>query len=462
MNGSVRTRTAVTVTACLAVFFSAALAGVAVAQRQASEGEPQEFVGFQAFDRTALPADVLFESVEGGFIQGVRCGTRPVGELEAMLIEADLDAWRRERAAAGDLPSPAQRLSIPVAFHVVTQGSRGDVSNSQLEQQIAVLNGAFGGAGFSFFLDSVDRTDNGGWFSGCAGSAERPMKEALAIDPARTMNIYTCEPDDGILGYAYLPGDLPSGHALDGVVLLHSSLPGGSAAPYNRGDTGTHEVGHYLGLLHTFEGGCSDGDRVADTPAEGSPAYGCPTGRDTCPGGGDDPIRNFMDYTDDACMDRFSSGQANRMADMTGRYRPGLGSGSPGGGGGGDGGGDGGDGGDSGDGGNVGDGAPEEPVDLRPLPPEQRTPSGVGRDRTPRFRWLPVADAKRYRLQVFREDGRKVIDTEYFLRMCDEVLCGANPGRRLKPARYGWRIQSGNEHGWGEWSPYRGFKVRER
>lgn len=216
--------------------------------------------------------------------------------------------------------------TIDVYFHVINRGtgiSNGDIPDTMIRDQISVLNNAFGQWGWQFRLVATTRTTNATWFTGCYGSAESAMKNALRRGTADDLNIYSCSPSNGILGYATFPSSYQSQPKLDGVVVLYSSLPGGNAAPYNLGDTGTHEVGHWMGLYHTFQGGCNgNGDYVSDTPAERSAAYGCPNGRDSCANKpGLDPIQNFMDYTDDACMDRFSAGQDARMDSLFTTYR---------------------------------------------------------------------------------------------------------------------------------------------
>ena len=275
----------------------------------------------------ALPQqDIHFLNEEGSLDRGVRCSTQDRGAEELARVRAEVDGW-----LAANRSEAVAATQIPVAFHVVYKSRRGvvegDVPQSQVEDQIDVLNAAYAGTGFSFYLSSLDYTKNNGWFSRCYSTGtERKMKQALNIDPAHNLNIYTCKPSGGILGWAYFPSSYPESSYWHGTVLLYSSLPGGSAAPYNLGDTGTHEVGHYLGLDHTFQGGCSSpGDSIADTPPEASAAFGCPIGRDTCSGGGLDPIFNFMDYTDDACMDEFTSDQASRMTAQAALYRPSLG-----------------------------------------------------------------------------------------------------------------------------------------
>lgn len=259
------------------------------------------------------------------------CGTVH-DPVKISAAERDFGFRKAAMKASGSAITNAVGGVINVYFHVVNNGSgvsNGDVPDSQIRDQINVLNNAYAPSGYSFSLVATDRTTNSNWYSNCYGSAESAMKNALRKGTAKDLNLYTCNPSGGILGYATFPSSYTSSPKLDGVVILYSSVPGGSASPYNLGDTGTHEVGHWMGLYHTFQGGCaksatSGGDFVSDTPAERSSAFGCPAGRDTCTNlPGLDPINNFMDYTDDSCMFEFTGGQNSRMNSQFAAYRAG-------------------------------------------------------------------------------------------------------------------------------------------
>ncbi len=248
------------------------------------------------------------------------CATVEPSELAKQQIEQAIQATAAQGYAAFS-------VSVPVYVHVINNGSSlasGNIPDSQIQAQMSVLSAAYANTGIGFTLAGVTRTTNASWYTMSPGSAaEAQAKASLRQGGKGALNLYTANPGQGLLGWATFPWDYSSNPSLDGVVILYSSVPGGTASPYNEGDTATHEVGHWAGLYHTFQGGCATpGDFVADTPMEQSAAFGCPVGRDTCPAkAGVDPITNFMDYTDDSCMNKFSTGQIARVQSAWTTYR---------------------------------------------------------------------------------------------------------------------------------------------
>jgi len=264
--------------------------------------------------------DIQYQDENGNWVDGIRCGTTPTPTNVLSLVQNAIDNNRSQRRSSRNL------VNVQVAWHVIhASNGAGNISNDMIVDQIEVLNDAYAPYDIFFTLVSVDYTMNDNWFTDM-NQYESAYKQQLNIDPVHHLNIYSGNMP-GLVGWSYLPYQWPEGSYMHGVCLLYSCLPGGTAYPYNAGDTATHEVGHYLGLEHTFRNGCStNNDYVDDTPQEddGNNIYNC-NNTDTCPNDpGSDPIHNFMTYTDDACLNQFTDGQGDRMEDMISTYRPGL------------------------------------------------------------------------------------------------------------------------------------------
>ena len=264
-----------------------------------------------------------------------------------------------ERASASGR-TKAGIITIPIVFHIVHSGeavgSGSNISQAQVMAQVEVLNEDFrrmaGTPGFNDHPSGADieiefclsKFDNNGkemtepgihrvrgtQTSWSRNEIEGILKPSTYWDPNQFYNIWTLDfssEDELLLGYAQFPDQsgLPGlnergGPATtDGVVIRYDVC--GSAnkgnfpvmqAPYNKGRTLVHETGHWLGLRHIWgDGPCGSEDFVSDTPDADGPNRGCPIGRVSC--GGVNMVQNYMDYTDDACMNIFTKGQKARM-----------------------------------------------------------------------------------------------------------------------------------------------------
>jgi hypothetical protein len=274
-----------------------------------------------------------------------RCGTPDRRPLPGLDSPTDCSYTRTNPDAAYDPGVGVFR--IPVVVHVIqrTDGT-GFIPDARVRSQIDILNedfralaGTLGApgtdTGIEFYLATVD--PDGNPTDGITNSTNNTWYndsgrywETLAWDTNRYLNIYT-NSADGYLGYV---PDLPqggiAGDDADRVVVLHEAFGRDAPLrPFDLGRTATHEVGHYLGLYHTFDGGCgststcnTSGDLICDTNRQDQPTWGCPSSASSC--GGPAPFDNYMDYSDDRCMDRFTPIQARRMRCSMEFYRPNL------------------------------------------------------------------------------------------------------------------------------------------
>jgi len=286
-----------------------------------------------------LPLLLLFN--QNGFAQQRNCGTMEV--LDRLLEEDPQMQFRMERIEQltqryleRGIDFRAEVVKIPVVVHIVYENSTENISDAQVQSQIDVLNEDFRRTNLDadntwsqaadtqveFCLASVDPngnptsgitrtitsvtsfgTNDEVKFSSSGGKDAWPAGDYL--------NIWVCDISSGILGYAQFPGGDP---ATDGVVndYLYFGRGGSAEAPFDLGRTATHEVGHWLNLRHIWgDGPCRWDDYVTDTPDSDNPNYGCNVGHVSCRS--TDMVQNYMDYSDDACMNLFTQGQSGRM-----------------------------------------------------------------------------------------------------------------------------------------------------
>lgn len=247
----------------------------------------------------------------------------------------DIERFIQEKIASGDRTLlPDGSIEIPVVVNVLWKTNAQNISDAQIQSQIDVLNQDFsatnsdygnipstftgvasGDINVSFVLDQIKRkqTNKNSWQTNDA--VKKNAQGGLnPTSPTTKLNIWVCNLAGGVLGYAQFPGGNSS---TDGVVLDDNATGtiGTAAAPFNKGRTATHEVGHWLNLKHIWGDVTCGNDQVSDTPKHNTANYSCPSHphNSTCSGNPIEMTMNYMDYTNDACMYMFSVGQKNRM-----------------------------------------------------------------------------------------------------------------------------------------------------
>jgi len=295
----------------------------------------------------------------------IRCNAYEMDERRRSLTKglcskADFNEWMSQRvtefeAQERDINNPNANavMTIPIIVHVIHNGDDvgldENLSLSQINSQFEVLNEDFrrkpGTPGYNEHPDGADvriefcpaRVDPNGYVLSEPGvnrinagkeawsleEVDNVLKPSTYWNPDKYLNVWTVKfKGGGLLGYAQFPDTsdldglpLTSGPAsTDGVVINHQTFGrvGNVRPPYNKGRTTTHEVGHWLGLIHIWgDGGCNKDDFCDDTPLSGAPNGGCPTGLISC--GNVNMVENYMDYTHDACMNIFTENQKMRM-----------------------------------------------------------------------------------------------------------------------------------------------------
>ncbi|KAL6708356.1 hypothetical protein ACN47E_003280 [Coniothyrium glycines] len=241
-------------------------------------------------------------------------------------------------ANAGLAARDSDPITVDAVFHIVATNDQKDAITSEMPSaQLDSLNEAYKSYGITFNLVNVTWSTNDKWAVG-ATDDDNDMKKTLRQGTYSTLNLYfQTDLAGGVLGRCTLPSAINNGktdptvYFNDGCNVNAHTMPNGAMDGYNKGKTAVHETGHWMGLLHTFEGYSCDGpgDYIDDTPAESTATDGCPTdpAKKSCPdqqkAGETDPIHNFMDYSIDECYEGFTDLQVQRMRSMWAMYRKG-------------------------------------------------------------------------------------------------------------------------------------------